>query len=133
MIKKLLVLILTIVTLSATVMVSAGEVEIRKVVMQKTGSGWVFEVTLKHDDTGWKHYANAWRVLAEGGKVIKTRVLAHPHVNEQPFTRGLGGVLIPKGSKLVIVEARDTIHGWSKKRVLINLAKDKGEKYFIKR
>ncbi len=132
MIKRVLGLMAAL-TLSSTIVVNAGEVEIKKVLMQKKGSGWVFEVTLKHDDTGWKHYANAWRVLDGSGKVIKTRVLAHPHVKEQPFTRGLSGVLIPKGSKLVMVEARDKVHGWGKNRVVIDLTKDKGKKYVIRR
>jgi len=113
--------------------VSAGDVEIKKVVMEKSGDVWIFQVTLQHGDSGWKHYANAWRVLDENGKVIKTRVLGHPHVDEQPFTRGLSGVVIPEGSKTVTVEARDKVHGWSKNRVVINLKIDKGKKYIIKR
>lgn len=112
--------------------VNAGDVEIKKVVMQKTGNSWSFEVTLKHADTGWKHYANAWRVLDHKGKVIKTRILGHPHVDEQPFTRGLGGVVIPAGAKSVTVEARDKVHGWSKNKVVIDLNVMKGNKYIIK-
>ncbi len=113
--------------------VRAGEVEIEKVVIQKTGDSWTFEVTLKHGDTGWKHYANAWRVLNESGKVIKTRVLFHPHVDEQPFTRSMSGVVIPQGDKSVSVEARDKVHGWSKAKVVIDLKRDKGSRYLIRR
>lgn len=45
---------------------------------------WVFEVTVKHEDTGWEHYADLWEVLTPDGEVLATRELAHPHVKEQP-------------------------------------------------
>jgi hypothetical protein len=50
---------------------------------------YAFSATLKHGDTGWDHYADKFEVLGPGGKVLGTRVLYHPHVNEQPFTRSL--------------------------------------------
>jgi hypothetical protein len=46
---------------------------------------------VRHEDVGWQHYADRWEVLASGGEVLATRVLAHPHVDEQPFVRNLGG------------------------------------------
>jgi hypothetical protein len=56
-----------------------------------------FVVTVRHADEGWNHYANAWQVLAPDGAVLATRVLRHPHVGEQPFTRALAGVKVPPG------------------------------------
>jgi|GEM_PF-713661 len=52
-------------------------------------------VTVEHDDQGWEHYANAWRVYSPDGELIDERVLHHPHVKEQPFTRTLRAVNIP--------------------------------------
>ena len=72
-----------------------------------------FDVTLKHADTGWEHYADEWRVVGPGGEVFGVRTLLHPHVNEQPFTRSLSGVVIPEDVDRVIIEARDTVHGFS--------------------
>ena len=63
----------------------------------RSGDSWRFEVTLSHPDSGWDHYADAWRVLAPDGTQLGLRVLAHPHVDEQPFTRALGNVHIPPG------------------------------------
>ena len=111
---------------------SAGEVTIHKVVMEKTGDAWMFSVTIQHDDKGWKHYADGWRVLDAKGKVIKMRTLFHPH-DKNPFTRSLGGVVIPAGAKSVSVEAHDKVHGWSKNKVVIDLSKNKGDKYTIRR
>lgn len=75
--------------------------------------GWRFDVTLSHGDTGWDDYAEGWRVLDMAGNELGMRTLHHPHVNEQPFTRSLGGVAIPGGAKQVMIEARDSVDGWS--------------------
>ncbi len=85
---------------------------IEQVTAQSNGSTWTFSVTLSHPDTGWDHYADGWQVLAPDGSGLGVRVLAHPHVNEQPFTRSLGSVEIPDGITFVSIQARDNIGGW---------------------
>ena len=82
--------------------------------IKATGSGgtWRFDVTVEHPDTGWDHYADGWRIEDAEGNELGTRILAHPHVNEQPFTRSLSGVIIPKSTTEVFVRARDNIDGW---------------------
>ena len=80
-----------------------------------------FSVTLKHDDTGWDHYANRWEILDLQGNVIATRVLHHPHVNEQPFKRSLSNVKIPDGTKKVIIRAHDSVHKYSDKTFEVSL------------
>ncbi len=78
----------------------AGEADVVLVEAVKENKGlWRFNVTVRHDDTGWDHYANRWEIVSESGKIIATRVLHHPHENEQPFTRSLSGVEIPIGTK----------------------------------
>ncbi len=79
----------------------------------QSGDTWRFDVTLSHADTGWEDYADGWRVLDVDQNVLGTRVLYHPHVDEQPFTRSLSGVRIPSGQSEVLIEARDLIGGWS--------------------
>ncbi|MDH3639214.1 MAG: hypothetical protein OES09_12255 [Gammaproteobacteria bacterium] len=68
--------------------------------------------TVKHADTGWEHYANHWRVLLADGTELAKRVLHHPHVEEQPFTRSLGSVIIPAGTTHVFIEAHDSVDGY---------------------
>ena len=80
-----------------------------------------FAVTVKHEDTGWDHYANQWEVLSLEGEVLGVRVLHHPHVNEQPFTRSLNGVSIPPSIKKVRVRAQDSVHGYGGKEMIIEL------------
>jgi len=91
----------------------AGETEIVGATASPSGDTWRFSVTLKHGDTGWDHYADAWRVVGADGTVYGERILLHPHENEQPFTRSLSGVSIPDGVDQVVIEARDTVHGWA--------------------
>ena len=81
---KLLLSLLVVLISTST---HAGEVDVTAVKATKSGDGtYRFSVTLRHADTGWDHYANKWDVVAPDGTVLGTRVLAHPHVQEQPFT-----------------------------------------------
>ncbi|WP_428608584.1 hypothetical protein [Sedimenticola sp.] len=97
----------------------AGNVEIVSAKAEAQSSGhYTVQVTLRHDDSGWEHYANAWRVLAPDGRVLGERKLLHPHVHEQPFTRGLT-ITIPNGIRYVDIEAQDSQHGTSQQRFRI--------------
>lgn len=91
----------------------AGEVRIVDATVVAVGAdSFRFDVTLQHDDSGWDHYADRWEVLAPDGAVIATRVLHHPHVEEQPFTRSLGGVVISQAISSVRIRAHDKVHGY---------------------
>ena len=116
-----------------SVTVSANEVAIRGVQFNQANGLWTVHVTLEHEDSGWDHYADAWRVVNEKGDVLGNRILYHPHENEQPFTRSLGNVLVPKGVSIVFVEAHDKVHGWSKQRVRVDLSQAKGERFEVRR
>ncbi len=100
----------------------ANEVEIIDVkARQQSDKTWHFDVTLKHDDEGWNHYANQWQIIAPDNKILGTRTLYHPHIKEQPFTRSLSGVKIPADIKTVRIIARDTVHGLSHKAAKLDL------------
>ena len=100
----------------------AEEPVIENVAVRAEGGGtWRFDVTIRHPDTGWEHYADGWRVLDMDGNELGMRVLYHPHVNEQPFTRSLSGVKIPAGTRQVQVQARDLPEGWNEGTVIVDL------------
>jgi hypothetical protein len=119
--------------LFVTNMASAGQVTIKHADFEKQGASWTIAVTLQHADTGWDHYADGWRIVMEDGKVLGHRTLYHPHVNEQPFTRNLSGVVIPPEINIVFIEAHDKVHGWNPKRLEVNLQQDQGDGYRIRR
>lgn len=98
----------------------AGEADVVDVVIHPEGGGsYRFDVTVRHADEGWDHYANAFQVLGPGGTVLGTRELLHPHVNEQPFTRSLSGVAIPAGTDEVTVRAVDSVHGTGGREMIV--------------
>lgn len=102
--------------------VFAGEADVLDVnVSCKSNSVCRFDVTVRHDDDGWQHYANRWEVLSPDGEVLATRVLAHPHDNEQPFTRSLTNVRIPAGLSEVVVRAHDSVHEYGGKELVVQL------------
>ncbi|WP_342745110.1 hypothetical protein [Actibacterium ureilyticum] len=78
-------------------------------------------MTLAHPDTGWDHYADAWEVLAPNGNSLGVRELAHPHENEQPFTRSLSGVQIPPDVQELRIRARCNVDGWGEEIFTLKL------------
>lgn len=91
----------------------AGSADVVAVEVLATAPGlYRFDVTVRHPDTGWDHYADKWEVLAPDGRVLGTRILLHPHVEEQPFTRSLDRVRIPGNVRQVVVRAHDNVDGY---------------------
>lgn len=94
-----------------TIAVYADEADVVDVIVKQSGKNkYDFRVTVRHADEGWDHYANKWDVAAPDGMVLGTRVLYHPHVDEQPFTRSLSGVNIPDTIDTVTIRAHDSVH-----------------------
>ena len=102
--------------------VYAGEADVIEVKINPSGERvYSFEVTVRHADDGWKHYADKWDVVAPDGSVLGTRTLYHPHVDEQPFTRSLSGVKIPAGINKVTLRAHDSVHGYGGKTAKVTV------------
>ena len=97
---------------SAAGVALAGDAEViaAEAVANDDGS-FRISATVRHADEGWHHYADAFVVTAPDGTVLGTRELAHPHVEEQPFTRSLGRVEVPEDLTHVLVRAVDSVHG----------------------
>lgn len=114
-------IVLSAVVASFAGLAAAGPADVLDVKVRGARAALTFEVTVRHDDEGWDHYADAWRVVAPDGAVLATRELLHPHVDEQPFTRSLSGVAVPAGVSIVTVEARDSVHGWGGATVEVEL------------
>jgi len=91
----------------------AGEADVVDVrIVPGQDDTYRFDVTVRHEDEGWNHYADRWEILSPDGAVLGTRVLFHPHVNEQPFTRSQPGIVIPDDVTEVIVRAHDKVDGF---------------------
>ena len=115
-----LIYIFFVCLLLMTTAVYAGQADVVEAKVTRTADDtYKFDVTVRHTDEGWKHYANKWDVTAPDGTVLGTRILAHPHVDEQPFTRSLSEVKISEDIDRVTVRAHDLVHGYGGKTVKV--------------
>lgn len=79
------------------------------------GDTFDFDVTVSSPYDSPQRYADAFRVTGPKGEVYGERSLAHDHAGEQPFTRDLYGVTVPKGVRSVSVQGRDQRFGYGGK------------------
>lgn len=115
---------LALVALLAALPLQAGPADVVSARARCRGEVCDFQATVRHADTGWEHYADRFEVLTPDGEVLGTRVLRHPHVKEQPFTRALQGVRVPAGVERVRVRASDSVHGLGGAEVELELERD---------
>lgn len=118
----------------------AGNADVTYVRAVQSGDTWTFHVTVSHPDTGWEDYADGWDVLLPDGTVLKsnpddpfTRLLLHPHVNEQPFTRSQSNLRIPPDVIQVTVRAHDLVDGPGGQSVTVDLTTASGENFEVER
>lgn len=63
---------------------------------------YTFNVTIESPDTGCDQYADWWEVFNPSGDLLYRRILAHSHVDEQPFTRSGGPVPIMANTAVIV-------------------------------
>lgn len=92
---------------------TAGTADVVAVdIAAEAGGSYRVSVTIRSEETGWDKYADRWEVLGPDGEILAIRILHHPHVEEQPFTRSLGGVEVPAGIDQVTLRAHDSLDGY---------------------
>ena len=122
MVRRMKQLFLTLAAVCLALPAYASDPKITKVKVEKVGMVWNVHVTIEHPDTGWDHYADGWEIYDAAGNLLGTRKLMHPHVNEQPFTRSLSGVVLPDGTREIFVKARCSLDGWAGEMVRVELS-----------
>lgn len=119
--KNIFAVIFCCVLTFASSPVFAGEADVIDVTVVKVDADvFRFSVTVRHDDEGWDHYADRWEVLDLDGNSLGSRVLMHPHVEEQPFTRSMT-LSLPMNVKEVRVRAHDKLHEYGGKEMVVTV------------
>lgn len=125
-------LIISTLLLTFNQVAKANEVEILTAALfHQSQDEYLVNVKLKHQDTGGDHYADAWRIIDDQGNILGNRILLHPHVGEQPFTRALSNVKLDDNLTHIYIEAHDNHHGWAKQKLEIDLTKMVGGRLIV--
>ncbi|MGB5812194.1 MAG: hypothetical protein WBG86_16780 [Polyangiales bacterium] len=79
-----------------------GSADIVAVRTSGSPGAYFFAVTVESPDTGCDLYADWWEIITPDGELLYRRVLAHSHVNEQPFTRSGGPVDVQDAARVLV-------------------------------
>jgi len=91
-----------------------NEASIVSITHNEQANNYRFSVGISSPDTGCSQYANWWEVISEDGTLLYRRILAHSHVNEQPFVRSGRGIHI-SATQTVIIRAHMNNSGYGTK------------------
>lgn len=79
-----------------------GVAQVTEVTVTGEDGGYTFSVTISSPDLGCNQYADWWEVIDTDGNLLYRRILAHSHVDEQPFTRSGGLVAVSEDTEVYI-------------------------------
>jgi len=95
-----------------SVLATNNPAKVSKVSTTGEPNNYTFAVTVSSPDTGCDRYADWWEVTTPDGELLYRRVLLHSHVDEQPFTR-TGGTVVIQPQQEVIVRVHMNPDGYS--------------------
>ncbi|MEM6787435.1 MAG: hypothetical protein AAF928_16505 [Myxococcota bacterium] len=81
---------------------ASGGADVTAVAATGSPGDYTFQVTIASPDTGCAAYADWWEVVAPDGTLVYRRILAHSHVDEQPFTRSGGPVDVDPSDEVIV-------------------------------
>lgn len=82
--------------------ITEGVAQVTEVTVTGEAEEYSFSVTVLSPDLGCQQYADWWEIIDTDGNLLFRRILAHSHVNEQPFSRSGGPVTISETTEVYI-------------------------------
>lgn len=76
--------------------------DVADVAVSGSEGAYTFSVTIRSPDTGCDQYADWWEVTTESGELVHRRILAHSHVDEQPFTRSSSPIEVDASTTVIV-------------------------------
>ncbi|CAM3299242.1 hypothetical protein ZORO111902_00825 [Zobellia roscoffensis] len=73
-----------------------------KIEVSGNENGYTFNATIQSPDTGCDQYADWWEIIDLKGNLIYRRILAHSHVDEQPFSRSGSNIPLAANTQVYI-------------------------------
>lgn len=89
--------------------------------LTRDGEAYTITVTMSSPYDTPQRYADGWRVVTTDGAVLAEHTLTHDHADEQPFTRSRGPFVIPPDADEVIIEGRDSTHGYGGQTITVTV------------
>jgi len=92
------------ISINPNIILEENQAAVIGVSCQGQPNNYTLSVTIASPDTGCDQYADWWEVITPDSVLIYRRILAHSHVNEQPFSRS-GGIVDVGADEPIYVRA----------------------------
>ena len=90
---------------------SSGLADVIDVSFTGNSGDYSLSATVAGPDIGCESYADWLEAVSKDGELLTRRVLLHSHVDEQPFTRSVGGLHV-QPNDTVIIRAHMSVGGY---------------------
>ncbi len=81
---------------------NALDADVTAVTASGAAGDYSLSVTIASPDTGCNQYADWWEAISPDGNLLYRRILAHSHVDEQPFTRSGGPLSVQPDDEFLV-------------------------------
>ncbi|MEK6750061.1 MAG: hypothetical protein AABY83_12790, partial [Pseudomonadota bacterium] len=97
------------------------------------GGQWQVSTLVSHANTSWTDFIDRWRVVSDDGDVLGEKFLNPEQVALGDFDKTVLMVDIPHAITTVYVEAHDSVKGWGKERIKVDLSRHDGPRFRVRR
>ncbi|MDH4275163.1 MAG: hypothetical protein OEW08_08995 [Gammaproteobacteria bacterium] len=97
------------------------------------GDQWQVSTLVSHPNTSWTDFIDRWRVVSDEGHVLGEKFLNPEQIALGDYDKTVLTVGIPHATTVVFVEIHDSVKGWGKARVKVDLGRHDGPRFRVRR